>query len=137
MTHIKKFLSTYKNLISYVFFGVCTTIVNVVTYYCCFNIVAMNNVTATVIAWILAVLFAYVTNKLWVFESRSFDKDVLIKEIPAFFGCRLATGILDVGIMYVAVDVANANGTVWKIVSNVLVIIINYVASKLVIFKKK
>lgn len=65
MTHIKKFLSTYKNLISYVFFGVCTTIVNVVTYYCCFNIVAMNNVTATVIAWILAVLFAYITNKLW------------------------------------------------------------------------
>lgn len=71
----------------------------------------------------------------WSFDDGQFY--VLIKEIPAFFGCRLATGILDVGIMYVAVDVANANGTVWKIVSNVLVIIINYVASKLVIFKKK
>ena len=136
MTYIEKLLSKYKNVFYYVFFGVCTTIVNVVTYYCCFNIATMTNVTATVIAWILAVLFAYITNKLWVFESRSFNKDVLIKEIPAFFGCRLATGVLDVVIMYVAVDIVNSNGTVWKIISNVLVIIINYVASKLVIFKK-
>lgn len=77
---------------------------------------------STVIAWLLAVLFAFITNKLWVFDSRSFDKKVLTKEILAFFACRLATGILDVVIMYLAVDVMNSNGTVCKTISNMLVI---------------
>ena len=103
----------------------------------CFNIAGISNVVSTVIAWVLAVLFAYITNKLWVFESKSFERKVLAKEIPAFFGCRLATGVLDVVVMYMAVDVMYSNGTVWKIISNILVIIINYVASKLVIFKRR
>lgn len=137
MGKIKTLLKKYKSLISYAFFGVCTTAVNVVTYYVCFNIAGLSNILSTIIAWILAVLFAYITNKLWVFDSKSFDKNVLIKEIPAFFGCRLATGVLDVVIMFLAVDIAQSNGTVWKIISNILVIVINYIASKLIIFKKK
>ena len=137
METIKKLLLKYKSFISYAFFGVCTTVVNVVSYYLCFNIAGIWNVVSTVIAWVLAVLFAYITNKIWVFESKSFVRKVLVKEIPAFFGCRLATGVLDVVIMYMAVDVMHSNGTVWKIISNILVIIINYVASKLVIFKKR
>ena len=102
-----------------------------------FNVTELSNVISTIIAWILAVLFAYFTNKIWVFDSKSFDKNVLIKEIPAFFGCRLATGVLDVVIMFLAVEIAHSYGTVWKIISNILVIIINYIASKLIIFKKK
>lgn len=137
METIKKLLLKYKSFISYAFFGVCTTVVNVVSYYLCFNIAGIWNVVSTVIAWVLAVLFAYITNKIWVFESKSFVRKVLVKEIPAFFGCRLATGVLDVVIMYMAVDVMHSNGTVWKIISNILVIIINYVASKIVIFKKR
>lgn len=137
MGKIKTLLKKHKSLISYAFFGVCTTAVNVVTYYVCFNIAGLSNILSTIIAWILAVLFAYITNKLWVFDSKSFDKNVLIKEIPAFFGCRLATGVLDVVIMFLAVDIAQSNGTVWKIISNILVIVINYIASKLIIFKKK
>lgn len=72
------------------FFGVCTTAVNVGTYYVSFNVTELSNVISTIIAWILAVLFAYFTNKIWVFDSKSFDKNVLIKEIPAFF--RMQTG---------------------------------------------
>lgn len=132
---LKELLIKYKSLISYAVFGVLTTVINVVTYYVCYNMAGMSNVVSTVIAWILAVLFAFVTNKLWVFDSKSFDKNVVIREIISFFGCRLATGVLDVVIMYFAVDVFASNGTVWKIISNVLVIIINYVASKLIIFK--
>lgn len=137
METIKKLLLKYKSLISYAFFGVCTTAVNVFSYYFCFNIAGISNVVSTVIAWVLAVLFAYITNKLWVFESKSFERRVLVKEIPAFFGCRLATGVLDVVVMYMAVDVMHSNGTVWKIISNILVIVINYIASKLVIFKRR
>ena len=137
MKNIIKLLLKYKSIISYAFFGVCTTAVNVTSYYFCFNVAGISNVVSTVIAWVLAVLFAYITNKLWVFESKSFERKVLVKEIPAFFGCRLATGVLDVVVMYMAVDVMYSNGTVWKIISNILVIIINYVASKLVIFKRR
>lgn len=137
MDKIKTLLKKYKSLILYAFFGVCTTAVNVGTYYVSFNVTELSNVISTIIAWILAVLFAYFTNKIWVFDSKSFDKNVLIKEIPAFFGCRLATGVLDVVIMFLAVDIAHSYGTVWKIISNILVIIINYIASKLIIFKKK
>ena len=87
-------------------------------------------------AWIVAVSFAFVTNKLFVFDSKSFDKKVLLHEISSFFGCRVATGVLDIAIMYIAIDILNLNALFWKFVSNILVIIANYIASKLIIFKK-
>ncbi|MCD8314383.1 MAG: GtrA family protein [Firmicutes bacterium] len=137
MDTIIELIKKYKSIISYLFFGVCTTVINIATYYLCYNISAIPNVPSTVIAWVVAVVFAYITNKLFVFDSKSFKADVLVREMASFFGCRLLTGILDVIIMYVAVDVMDMNSTLWKLVSNVLVIILNYVASKLVIFKKK
>ena len=137
MNKIKELVIRYKSLILYAVFGVLTTLVNMGAYYLCFNIIGIPNVPSTVIAWVLAVCFAFVTNKLWVFDSRSFSAEVLKHEIPTFFGARIATGLLDVGIMYAAVDVMHWNSTLWKLISNVLVIILNYVASKLVIFRKK
>ena len=95
------------------------------------------NVPSTIIAWVFAVIFAYITNKLWVFNSKSFDVTTLKHEIPTFFAARILTGILDVIIMYVAVDVLHMNATIWKLISNILVVILNYTTSKLVIFKKK
>ena len=134
---IKDLWTKYKSLIMYAFFGGLTTVVNMVTYYVCFNLLGIANVPSTAIAWLLSVLFAFITNKLWVFESKSFDKQTMLHEVTSFFGCRVATGILDVVIMYLAVDVAHFNPTLWKLISNILVIIINYIASKLLIFKKK
>jgi putative flippase GtrA len=134
---IIEFIKKYKSVINYLLFGGCTTIINVAAYYICYNIITVSNVSSTIIAWIMAVVFAFVTNKLWVFDSKSLEIRVLIREIISFFGCRLLTGILDVVIMYVTVDVMAMNSTVWKIVSNVIVIIFNYMASKLVIFKKQ
>ena len=96
----------------------------------------MKTVISTVIAWIVAVIFAYVTNKLWVFESKSCEKQVLAKEILAFFVCRILTGVLDIVIMAVFVDILHFNDMVTKIVSNVVVIILNYIASKFFIFKR-
>ena len=83
----------------------------------------------------ISVLFAYITNKLWVFESRSFNKQVLSHEIPTFFGARLLSGLIDLGIMFVFVDIMFFPAMVVKIISNVFVVIFNYIASKLVIFK--
>ena len=132
---IKTLAVKYQDMILYVFFGALATLVNTASYYLCYNILGVSNVPSVVIAWLLAVIFAFFTNKLWVFRSKSFAPDVLKHEIPTFFGARLLTGLMDLGIMYVAVDVLHGNGTVWKLISNVLVIILNYVASKLIIFK--
>jgi putative flippase GtrA len=132
---IKMLVVKYQDMILYVFFGALATLVNTASYYLCYNILGVSNVPSVVIAWLLAVIFAFFTNKLWVFRSKSFAPDVLKHEIPTFFGARLLTGLMDLGIMYVAVDVLHGNGTVWKLISNVLVIILNYVASKLIIFK--
>ena len=92
---------------------------------------------ANAIAWILSVAFAYVTNKIFVFESKTSGMGALIKECLSFVWCRLATGLMDMAIMYVTVDVLHWSDMVMKILSNILVIVLNFVFSKLFIFAKK
>ena len=137
MKTLKELFVKYKMMILYVVFGAMATFVNMAAYYFCYNLLGIPNVPSVIIAWVLAVIFAFFTNKLWVFESKSMAPEVLKHEIPAFFGARLLTGLLDIGIMYLAVDVLHWNATLWKLISNVIVIILNYLASKLVIFRKK
>lgn len=137
MEFIKQLVVRYKAFLVYVIFGVFTTVVNIVTYNVCYYNLELSNTLSNILAWILAVTFAYLTNKVWVFESKSWAWDVLKREVPAFISCRLATGVLDIVIMYIAVDVMGGHAMIMKIISNVLVIILNYVFSKLVIFKKK
>ena len=133
MNLIKK----HKSFLFYGIFGVLTTVVNLAAYNLCYYQANMSNTISNIIAWILAVAFAYFTNKIWVFDSKSWAWKVLRREVPAFISCRLATGIMDLVIMFVSVDVLGWHAMLMKLVSNVLVIILNYVFSKLVIFKKK
>lgn len=132
---IKALLEKYKAIIRYGIFGVLTTLINIVVYEAFYRYAGWSNVVSNIVAWVAAVLFAFVTNKLWVFESKTTEKKALMFEIASFFGCRLATGVLDLAIMYVAVDEMALNSTLMKCISNVIVIIVNYIASKLLIFK--
>lgn len=134
---IKKLFEKYKSFIAYAVFGVLTTVVNIVTYNLCYVHAGMSNTLSNVIAWILAVTFAYLTNKVWVFDSKSWEWSVLKREVLAFVSCRLATGVMDLVIMYISVDFMKWNAMVMKLLSNILVILLNYIFSKLVIFKKK
>lgn len=136
MDFVIELVKKYKSIVSYLFFGVCTTLINLIVYYICYNYFCIANVPSVIIAWLLAVMFAFVTNKVFVFESKRFDYKTIRFEISTFFSCRLLTGILDVVVMYMAVDVFDLNSTLWKLLSNMLVIVLNYIASKLVIFKK-
>lgn len=131
------FIKKHKSFIFYGVFGVLTTVVNLVVYNVCYYQMSMSNTVSNVLAWILAVTFAYLTNKVWVFDSKSWEWDVLKREVPAFVSCRLATGVMDLVIMYISVDIMHWNAMLMKLMSNVLVIVLNYVFSKLVIFKKK
>ena len=137
MKKIKELFIKYREPILYVFFGGVTTLVNQAVYHVCFVNLGAGNVPSTVIAWILSVLVAFVTNKQWVFDSPSWDGRTLLKEGSSFFAARAATGALDLGIMWLTVDKLGLNGDLCKLGSNVLVILLNYVASKLFIFKNK
>ncbi|MCX4327320.1 MAG: GtrA family protein [Lachnospiraceae bacterium] len=127
----------YKEVILYLVFGGLTTLVNIVTYAVFAYVFNTDTVTSTAGAWLVSVIFAYITNKIFVFESRTDTFALLFKECASFFGCRLATGIMDIAVMYVSVDLLHFNDIIMKIVSNVLVVVLNYIFSKLFIFKKE
>jgi len=131
-----KQLLRYKAIISYLFFGVCTTLVNVAVYWIMAHPLRASTMPSTVMAWLLAVLFAYVTNRKWVFRSQAKGSREKIRELLSFFSCRLATGVVDWLCMYFFADVLAWNDVIVKFAANVVVIILNYFASRLLVFKK-
>ena len=123
-----------KELISYLIFGVLTTVVNIVVYYVFNTWLQVNYLVSNAIAWIASVLFAYITNRKYVFESKNTS---MFNELVKFIGARLSTGIMDMILMWLLVDILSMNSMVSKIVVNVLVIVLNYVLSKVFVFKKE
>lgn len=129
-------IEKHKDILSYIIFGICTTLVNIVVYWFCAHILHLFVVVSTVISWVISVLFAYVTNRKYVFHSQKSSYKDIVKEMFSFFSCRFLTGLLDVGFMFVFVDLFHMNDMIIKIVSNIIVIVLNYVASKIFIFKR-
>lgn len=135
--NIKKMYDQYKDIIPYGIFGVLTTIINIAVYWLMAYPMGLSTMVSTGIAWIAAVCFAYLTNRKWVFHSKARAGKDLVKEAASFFLCRLMTGIVDWGCMFVFVDLLYWNDVAIKTVSNIVVIVLNYVASKIIIFKCK
>ena len=135
METLKTLYHRYREIINYLFFGVLTTVVNYVTYLVMSPFFVLTTVP-TVVAWVLSVLFAYLTNRKYVFCSHSTGRDAL-KEAGGFVTARVMSGVLDVAIMWVFADCIGFNDLVIKLLSNVVVVVFNYVASKLVVFGKK
>lgn len=136
---MKKLISEIKKrkeVILYLFFGGCTTLVNIVSYFVLRNTLNTNVTSATVISWIISVLFAYAVNKYFVFKSEKTGFCNICTELLSFFSGRLFTGLLDLVIMVVFVDLLSFNEPTIKIASNIIVIVLNYILSKLWIFKK-
>ena len=133
---IRDLVFQYWDIVSYLFFGVCTTIVNYLIYIPCYNILGMSATVSNVIAWVVAVAFAYLTNKPWVFKSHDWSRQTVIPELTKFVGCRIGSGALETGIIFLTVDLLCWNGNVMKLGTSVLVVVLNYVGSKLLVFKK-
>lgn len=127
----------YKRIFNYLLFGVFTTLVNIVMYWMCAHLLACGIMLSTVVAWFGAVSFAYITNRRWVFNSEARTAHDLLKELVAFFSCRIATGFVDWIAMFIFADLLKINDVIIKIIANVIVIVLNYVASKLIIFRGK
>lgn len=137
MKKVMELYQKYKEVIHYLIFGGLSTVVNFVSYFIAARVIGIEEVTSSAISWFCAVLFAYVTNKLFVFESKTETKKAMVKEMVTFFLARILSGILcDVGSFALMVRVFHVNDIFAKIVTQVMVVVVNYVFSKLFIFRK-
>ncbi len=132
---LRELYKKYREEIAYLFFGGLTTLVNWLTYalLTCFDD-SFNKIAAEVIAWCLAVIFAFFTNKFLVFKNNK--KEHLLGEFSAFFGARALSGLVEIGGFSLFVGVFNFNDWIVKLAISVFVVIFNYVLSKFLIFKK-
>lgn len=151
MSMIKNLIIKYKELIIYAVFGVCTTLVNFVSYKL-FNVILGDKLylVSNIVAWLISVIFAYVTNKLFVFESKSWDIKLISKEISSFFAARIFSFVVEEAGLFLLVDMLKMKEmsfSIWsftisgnmiaKVILAVIVVVLNYFFSKLVVFRKK
>lgn len=131
-----KLYKKYEEIINYLIVGGLTTLVSIIVYACFTKIFHVNYMISNVISWIISVLFAYITNKQIVFKSKCNNKKEIIKEIYQFFKYRILSFIIDTLLMYFFVKLIEINDMTSKIIVQIIVIILNYVFSKLFVFKK-
>ena len=121
--------------INYLIFGFLAFVLNYVLYFVFASMLQMHYMIATAVSWVLTVVFAYWTNRNFVFKSQNKEKASVLKEFISFIGARVATEVLELVLMYVMVDLCSINDKISKLVCQVLVILANYVLSKIWIFK--
>lgn len=126
-----------RETILYLVFGILTTIINVAVCGLLCDLLQWDVLVANIIAWVLSVIFAFITNKIFVFNSKTTDKKILLKETISFLIARLVSLGFDMLAIWLMVDLGNINVWVGKIISNVIVVILNYIFSKLFIFNNK
>ena len=135
--------------VSYLFFGVLTTVVSIATYWVSAELIgdgvsiyffgemqSLGYIVANTISWVCAVLFAYVTNKIFVFESKTNGASQIAKEILLFAGARLFTFFVEIAFMVVTISVMGMNDKLSKILAQIIVLIANYILSKILVFRK-
>lgn len=131
------FYKKYKELLLYLFFGALTTLINIVVFALFTEAVALDELIANLIAWVVAVLFAYVTNRIWVFNSHCKNALLLIKEILSFYSGRIFTLLVEEFILWLFIKQLLLAALPIKIAAQVLIIVLNYIISKLFVFVKK
>ncbi len=136
MQKIKNLYNKYKEIILYIIFGGLTTVVSFVSYYALL-FAGMHYLAAQVISWAVAVAFAFVVNKVFVFEDRDNSLKALLRQIGQFVSVRIASGVIETALLWLLVDVLTVGEGIAKIPVAILTVILNYIASKLLIFRKK
>lgn len=140
MEKIKSLYKKYKEIINYLIIGVLTTVVSLVTFYIV-RILFLTNDTqldiqiSNIISWFFAVLFAFITNKKYVFESKKKGKENLAEMIK-FYLSRISTLLIDMGVMWLLTAPLNISDKISKILVQFIIVILNYVLSKIFVFKK-
>lgn len=127
------FYNDNKEIILYLVFGVLTTLVNIISYLILVWLFGINYIGGNVLAWLFSVIFAYITNKLWVFEP---TENNVILEFLLFMGSRIFSGVSDSLLLYLFVEMLLWDDFVSKIIIQIIVVILNYLLSKLLVFRK-
>ena len=133
-SYLKRFINYNKHIVLYFVFGVLTTVVNLISFYIFAEILQIETIPATIWAWVVAVAFAFITNRLYVFESTAKTHAAILREAILFFIARLVTLGIEVFIMWLSVDVCGQNKLIWKVFCNIITIVVNYALSKAVVF---
>ena len=134
---LRNLLKKHWDLVLYLVFGVLTTAVDYLVYFLLSHCTDMLASVCNVIAWVAAVAFAYVTNKPFVFKSHDWSASVLLPELGKFVGSRALSGALQTLLILLTTDICGLNGDIMKLVTSAVVIVLNYIASKLFVFRKK
>ena len=134
---MKELWKKYRDLVVYLVFGVLTTAVNYLVYLPCYHLLRWPASVSNVAAWVVAVAFAFLTNKPLVFQSHDWSWKVAGPELSKFLACRIGSGLLETAVLFLTVDVLAWDGSWMKLITSVLVVIANYVGSKLLVFRKK
>jgi putative cell wall teichoic acid glycosylation protein gtcA len=124
----------FLELLRYIIIGILTTLLNILIYYICTNVLSIHYVMSTIIAWIMAVIFSFFTNRDFVFKNKK-SKTSFFKEFNMFWTTRYLTGLLDVGMMFLGVNIFKQNDTEIKIFSNIVGTILNYIITKYLVFR--
>lgn len=131
-----KIYKKYEEIINYLIMGVLTTLVSIVSYFIFAKVVGINYLVSNIISWIISVAFAYITNKIFVFKNNVKEKKQVFIQIYQFVKFRLLSLVIDVLLMYLFVEIIKMDDMVAKVINQVIVIVLNYVFSKLFVFKK-
>ena len=141
MNKIFDLYKKYQEIINYLIVGVLTTVVSIVTYFIFSLILDIENnilfILANVLSWICAVIFAYITNKKFVFNTTTSNKKEEIKVFSMFVSSRITTLLIELAFMFVTVKIILINDKIAKVIAQFIVIVLNYILSKLFVFKKK
>ena len=127
----------YKEPLLYVLFGGGTTLVNLLVFYAFTAWIVLDVLAANAIAWVAAVLFAYVTNRTWVFASRARGVRAVLREVLAFFGGRFFTLLFEEVVIWLFIKRLGLYAMAVKLVAQIVIVILNYMVSKLLVFRKK
>lgn len=131
-----KIYKKYEEIINYLIMGVLTTLVSIVSYFVFAKIIGINYLVSNIISWIISVAFAYITNKIFVFKNNVKEKKQVFIQIYQFVKFRLLSLVIDILLMYLFVEIIKMDDMIAKVINQVIVIFLNYVFSKLFVFKK-
>ena len=136
MQKIWDLVKAHWDVVVYLVFGVLTTVVNYLVYLPLYNWMGISAAVSNIAAWVIAVAFAFVTNKPFVFQSHDWSRKTVLPELSKFVSCRVASGAMETAIIFLTVDLMQWDGNIWKLITSVLVVILNYFASKFLVFRK-
>ena len=135
MRKIISYAKNHSEVVAYILFGILTTAVNFLVFLLGYEFLTISATASNIIAWIIAVVFAFLTNKPFVFKSRNWSRQVVIPEFIRFVSCRIGSGVVETTFLFVTIDCLGWNGTVLKLIASGFSMVMNYILGKCVAFK--